>query len=392
MKTTITSILFLTALFSCSTDFENHAIKTEIPTMSNAHKITKEKAMYIAGKVLNGTRAESSYSVKYIMNKAQAKTRSGELPDTLAYILNRNENNGFVIVSTDDRVFPVLAFSDNGHFSYEENDNDVVYVSFISRLDEYMSAISENDTAVTVPDDCLSSCRIQYPQIGRDWSQESPFDKYVIMEHPGCPAGCVAVATGLIMAHQKDSFTYHDTDFNFAAMRGAMDGSSGEYSYDEAVDYIAKLLYLLGKDLNIRYSTGGSSAYSTDAVTLLNDLGFNVNSPTLINFDANKMIDAVMQDAILYVDGRLMSNISNGHAWVIDGGSFCWTDLEKTNKDPIFFHCNWGWGGNFNGYYSGSVLSVNDSEYGNMRYVSVRRKHFLTPNPYETYFQKKETE
>lgn len=386
----ITTVL-LSALVSCTTDtFETDGSLLTKPKehVNGLHKITEASALGIAGKFFTKTRSTGDYSVEYILNDEKQKTHNVSIPDTLAYIFNFGDDNGFAIISSDNRVFPLLAYSETGHLKYNKSYDDPVYANFISKVSDYMAAIGENDTTVVIPNDYTSSCVMKTPQLEtKYWSQFEPFNKYVAQEHPGSPVGCVAIAAGQIMMSCKDEFYYHDTMFNCKAIREAIDTSkvisqpnnSDDakiiYTYDEAADKAAKFLYFLCEDLNMTYSPGESSAYSSDAFKLLKELGFLVNEgSSMQKFSDEKVSDFLEQNCYIYVDGRSVKNQSRGHAWVIDGYSFCWKDImEKTEKTNIFFHCDWGWGGEDNGYYSSDMFNTTWGNFNNMTYFSVSK-------------------
>ncbi len=54
--------------------------------------------------------------------------------DTLAYVFNRKEDQGFVIISSDNRGNQILAFNETGNLSFDANENDPVYMNFIVHL------------------------------------------------------------------------------------------------------------------------------------------------------------------------------------------------------------------------------------------------------------------
>ena len=394
MKKIIFIFIGIFSIISCTNDIleindEDISPKKEI---SNEHKITEEGALKLVNKLFVKTRSNTDISVDYVLNKNNPKTRTCIASDTLAYIFNFNNNNGFAIIASDDRVFPLLAFSDTGHFTYEENENNPIYVNFISVLDDYMATINDNDTSVIIPDDYLSTCCLQKPLLKTyKWHQQEPYDKYVIQEHPGCPVGCVAIATGQIMINCGVDFYYHDFLFRCNAIIEATkpsdiplyassitpeDDNTITYSSEEATDHIAKLLYWIGKDLHFSYNPPpiGSAGSSYAARNLFKETGFYVSEQTLEPFSAEDISKQLDFYALIYVDGRVVGNTSQGHAWIIDGYGFCWKDINtKTEKTNFAFHCDWGWEGYANGYYSGEVFETPDYNFGNMRYFSVKR-------------------
>ena len=387
--------IIISAFVSCTTDvFELDENNNLIPKTSNnsANKITEADALDIAGKIFHKTRSIEDYSIEYVLNDNSPKTRSIALPDTLAYILNFGNNNGFAVISSDNRIFPLLAFSDTGHFRYEKSDKDPVYVNFISLIDDYMATIDESDTVVVIPDDYLSTCVVEAPQLKtKYWNQWYPFNKYTAVEHPDCPVGCVAIAAGQIMANCKDEFVYHDSIFKFKAIREAMDttihfinntnnntilvpSDTTTYSYETAVDKVARFLYFLCDDLNMQFDPEGSGAFSWKALNLLKNLGFQVNEENGLRiFSDETILDLLIKKNLIYVDGRNIGNNSNGHAWIIDGYSYCWENItEKTGRRNILFHCDWGWGGTDNGYYYSDLFNTTYGNYENMSYFSVK--------------------
>lgn len=271
-------LLFITALIclcACSKDFDQ--VPERIGEMNSesceTHKIDKAKALEIASLYFNQTKTRSVASLKmeYIIDNTMTRSNSSDT-DTLAYILNRGTEDGFVIVSSDNRVYPILAHSETGTFEYETG--DIVDVQFISRLSAYFEE-NKNSAPKNVIAEDLLSCATSYPALTTSWSQGSPWDKYVIQEHPGCPAGCAAVAAGMIMSHCKFSHVYHGITFEFARIIAGLDtreypwsptsrivgGPDGmtprpevePYSRDVALDYAARLLYWIGKDINMNY-------------------------------------------------------------------------------------------------------------------------------------------
>lgn len=404
MKKLIFIIIGIFFTISCTNDILEKNDRNIYSKKENndIHKITENNALNIASKIFNKTRSITDYTIEYILND-NPETRNINIPDTLAYIFNFGENNGFIVIASDNRIFPILAYSDTGHFKYEKSNNDPIYVNFVSIIDDYMATIDENDTTVIIPDNYLSTCASEGPLLQtKDWGDRSPFNKYIVEEHPGCPVGCVAVASGQIIANCKDLFIYHDSLFLFKAIREAMDSTIHStinsynpadykiiemldtiYSYETAVDKVARFLYFLCEDLNMRYYPGGSPAYSDDAFDLLKKLGFPVNEEHYPSYFSDDIIaDLVLNGNLIYVDGRLVGNNTQGHAWVIDGCLFCWKDLyEKKEKINILFHCNWGWGGLDNGYYSSDLFNTTYGNLEKMEYFSVKYKRNPTERP-----------
>ena len=331
--------------------------------------------------------------VEYVTrdNEFSHSTRSlTDISDTLAYVINYPNESGFVIVSSSSHVYPVLAYSNEGNFSFS---NDVSKTNFIDNIGAYLEEADIN-ASYSVGDNDIDGCYMISPMVKTCLNQRSPWDKYVIEEHPGCPVGCVAVATALVMTHSKYSLSYHGTNFPFKSIVDAIaneeEETSGdnalspkrigglvvfppvlpEYSYEQAVDSMAKLLYWIGKDVNMDYGINESDAASSDAYSLCVNLGFTIPSG-YANFDILELTQYLSDGHIVYIRGRDYKK-NAGHAWVSDGCNYC-VGLDGTTIVDTYIHCDWGWGGNCNGYYSGSVFSASSYNLTPQKYFAVRR-------------------
>lgn len=199
----LTLVLFLTGCTSYEDSFS--------PAESNriVSVIDVNEAIKISHKVLRHSNATRGITfgvpaINFVLNTEKSKTRNTSLRDTLAYVINYPNNGGFVIVSSDRRVYPVLAYSDKGNFSF---DNETVKSTFIDNIGNYISS-ADASASFEVGDSDFQSCYSQTPMIEAAFSQRHPWNKYVIKEHPNCPAGCVALATSLVLSHSMTYITF----------------------------------------------------------------------------------------------------------------------------------------------------------------------------------------
>lgn len=94
-------------------------------------------------------------------------------------------------------MYPVLGFSDTGHFDLE---NEIAKVNFVDKIGAYIDDNEDKGITYEVKAEDFDGCYAASPSIMSSIGQGEPWDKYVIEEHPGCPVGCVAVATALFLA------------------------------------------------------------------------------------------------------------------------------------------------------------------------------------------------
>lgn len=274
--------------------------------------------------------------------------------------------------------------------------NDISKANFIDNIGAYLEE-SNNNATYEVSTNDFDGCYNISPVIKTCIHQGSPWNNYVIEEHPNCPAGCVAVATALIMTHSKTYLEYHNRIIPFKLMVEAIyrnrlipenstlcDQSNDNnraihlpipepLSYEEAVDNMAYLIHQIGKDVHMEYSTNGSYAYSDSAYIVCRELEFDIPSG-YANFNIEDITEYLRDGHIVYVRGSDLNVSGSGHAWVCDGCYFCVDPFDQTTILDTYVHCDWGWGGDSNGYYSGSVFSTSNGNYTPHKYFAVRRE------------------
>lgn len=389
-NTVLAALMILVIMLSgCSSDLDDLIVpgsKNETTTSGIRSKVSKTDAIAIAEKVLKKDRTRSGIlnipKFEYVVGGVN--TRSTSTSDTLAYILNYPDNGGFVIVSTDRRVYPVLAFASEGQFTF---DNENARVNFIDRIGTYIKETPE-DTLYDVSDSDFDACYDIHPMVGFSLDQRSPWDKYVIQEHPGCPVGCVAVATALVMSYSKSQISYHKSTYYLKSIITAItkgpDSTPANlpkrivpgignptYTYEQAVDSMARLLYWIGKDVDMYYDTERSGALSMKSYSLCKSLSYSIPSG-FVTFDIKKIAKYIIDNHIIYLNGFDIHS-GGGHAWVSDGCYCCLSDDGTYIVDP-YIHCDWGWGGYCNGYYSSSVFEVDKYIYKTPSYFAIKRE------------------
>lgn len=331
--------------------------------------------------------------IEYVLR--QSISRSGnDLPDTLAYIINYADNQGFAIIANSTKVKAPLAFSDTGNFSLAfEPTNE----NFIQRIEPYLSKLNAENTnsdEIEIYDPpkiipCIIPNKLKvHPYQGDPW------DKYVVIRHPGCLVGCVPLAVTNIMLHAKDSFKFNGETIYAKAIIDAIhdahqlvgslnndkkfetNGTEGFvypdtipiqvwYTWQKGTDLFAKMLSDVGEKMNVRYSSLGAFSYGEDALPILRECGFDLQpaiGSILLDYEFMTAFTYVKEGYILYMEGG-QSGPPPGHAWVVDGGMYTYNSSDKSKILNAWIHCDWGHGGAHNGLFSGDVFET-PKEYG----------------------------
>ena len=298
-----------------------------------------------------------------------------EKDGTVFFYIVDFEPSGFALISADDRITPILGYSfindftpDNLPLQLEDFlDNVRAYIQYV--IEQNISA-SESITLMweNYLGDSFSldrDLRSVNPLITANWNQGGAWNDM-------CPGnalvGCVAVAMGQVMYYwshpvEGSGYTaYYDPDYgNIYA-----DFGSTVYDFDNMQDNSATeasqlLLFHAGVAVHMDYGQNGSGAYvcysGLNAKIALHE-NFNYNQDITCasrnNFSDSEWADLLVQQLEngwpiiyrAYQDGG-----GAGHAWNVDG------------YDGDLFHCNWGWGGSSNGYFSlGSMGGFNQDQ------------------------------
>jgi parallel beta-helix repeat protein len=297
------------------------------------------------------------------------------------YIYNIGDQ-GFVIISGNTVLPPVLAYSDQGNFPDLENAPEN-FASWIRHYDEMIVyAISNgiepeakiqrqwNDAAQGVFGS--RNAKTVAPLISTHWNQDCYYNEYCPATSGGgwwggpCGhvyAGCVACAMAQVMkywdypttgfgSHSYVHSVYGEQSANFGATTYHWDQMPNELW--DSNDAVATLMYHCGVSVDMNYSASGSGAQSKDVETAMRSYfgycGAKYREKSKYSDEAwIAMLEAELDlSRPIYYSGH---DGENGHAFVCDG---------YDGND--YMHFNFGWSGAGDSYYS--IYDVNGYNQG----------------------------
>lgn len=318
----------------------------------------------------------------------------------LYYIFNLDKK-GFVLISAEDVLYPVLGYSFESHF-----DKNMDNPAFSDWMAGYEAQI---DHALTTKLSATAEIRTLWehlktdnvnelkspknkgvtPLIKSKWGQGTYYNKFCPADPAAnddgrCPTGCTATAMGQVMYYYRypsSGFSSKTYSSNYGYL--SADFGNTTYEYDKMVNQpdvntgmsgvaISQLLYHCGVGVSMDYGPDGSSAGLNAAASALKIFFLYSNSTSNIsrsgttnsqwknyltaNLDNNK--------PIIYA-GYPSSGNGSGHAFVCDG-------YQGTDH----FHFNWGWTGSSDGYYYIDNLNPGGLDYsdGNQAVVNIYPK------------------
>lgn len=305
---------------------------------------------------------------KTIQNNLTLKAkglRKANSQDAAYYVFNAADNNGFVIVSGDDRTDAILGYSTQGAY-----DADKMPPAMKAWLDDYAHQISmmdqQNTTAATYAVNKVKMHTAIAPLLKTKWDQVSPYNDLCPTAPDGqkCHTGCVATALAQVMAYHQWPQDYTDTIPEYSLSTGTsgfdmqlpalpkvkFNWGKMPLPQGDADNSVATLMEYCGHAVHMEYSTNVSNAgLSLTPYALKYYFGYDQNLTCAIRntYTVNEW------DSIMYrelEESRPVmyggSAMGGGHAFVVDG----------YNGNGLY-HVNWGWSGASDGFFRLSVLN-----------------------------------
>ena len=322
---------------------------------AKANPVGRERAQQLASNFLNVNGVRSS----------QMTDVTEEVGFSNVYVFTTE--NGFVIMAADDCVQPILGYSLNGSFDYENMpDNKRAWIQEYS--DQIQSAIDNQIVASSevrqqwrdlAQNTRVSRAVVVGPLIQTKWNQGSPYNQLC---PSGTVTGCVATAMAQVMkywnypSHGISSHSYVAPGYgtqtaNFQTTTYDWSHMTNEYSSsstDQQKTAVATLMYHCGVSVDMTYGTsasGGSGANSASVASALKAyFGYSKDVHFYMRFTfssdddwINLLKSELNQNRPIQYSG---SGSGGGHSFVCDG-----------YRDDNYFHFNWGWGGFCDEYY-----------------------------------------
>ncbi len=307
------------------------------------------------------------------------ETRQNEANDhPLAVFYVYDFHPGFVIVSADDRMEPVLGYSLEGDYD-TANVPDNMRAFLEGYVEEFQYAVRTNYMPdARMAEKWQSMARGTYRPMSRNqavvgpllstrWDQNSPYNALcpAVPDGPGghAYAGCVATMMGQIMRYWEfpsqgvGSNTYVNNDtlcpdtmyanfgaavYDYSLMPEKLTSSSSTAEKNA----VTTLLLHCGVAVNMSYGADGSSASTSYVPTVMQQyFRYPASQYLSRNNYSSTWVQRLKQDLNQLRPIPYRGSGSGGHAFVCDG----YDDMD-------YFHFNWGWSGSYNGYFLLSSL------------------------------------
>ncbi len=342
----------------------------------NARQITVNEASALAEQFALKTMAKSGVSRSAVSE--MKLVYSAAVPDVVAdenayYVFDRGTDGGYVVVSGDDRLRPVLGYASKGKFDADSMPPNMKWWlgEYVREIAAFLQNPAETDGMLTREPDMRESAERNEvaPLVTTKWNQTTPYnDQCPSFRGRKSVTGCVATAMAQIVNYHnwpqgtgsgtysyslagltsKVQFNYGTTTFAWANMLD--DYSVGNPGFSQKMA-VANLMLACGVGVHMKYSPDESGAYSLAVpYALINYFKYDSGARMLMRdyYYTSEWEDIVYGEI---AGGRpvLYSGANEegaGHAFVCDG----------YGADGLF-HINWGWGGYYDDYFALSALN-----------------------------------
>ena len=323
-------------------------------------------------------------------SRRAAALRNPQLTEAQAFgnalhVFNVGQDNGFVIVSGDDRTEEILGYVDEGAFDINQAPANMkawlLAVEEQIRIGKNLQKAPRRTNRENIP-----------ALMASKWDQWNNYSTYLFddLSDPlkakwnggSIATGCVATAMAMVAyydakRHHEETGSWPDvqtravpgytvgagdmkgvelpelpvTTFDWESMNDDISSSSGNAT-DEAVHAVDKLMMYCGRAMEMDYDSQSSGAYFYIMPRGLYLIGMNpyVQNLDRAYFSTQEWEDILYNElahkrAVAYTgitpDG---TSANEGHAYVCDG-----------YQDGLW-HINWGWSGQFNGFFDLAIL------------------------------------
>ena len=358
MKKIIFILLFAVTFESCDKNEKQIEVQNYLILKDDAIKAAN--TFFEINKSLNALRRLNN--VKTVMEVVEIKASNEE---NALYIINYN-GGGYAIVSADQRINPILSYSDSESFKtnitelpppvkdWLLSEVDLVSYKKMTNATQDLSVKSEWDIVQKlvppIDNNCPEDVYVQKgPLLKTSWDQGCSYNN--LFEYCSTSSncnkqwvGCVPVAMSQVMRYWAKPNSY-----NWAAM-----ASNYGTSQTQA------LMLAVAQAVQTKNGCESSPAQSDNIAGAMNNLGYNAVKTD--NFNHSLILQQLNWNRpVILCGGRKKDGISwsmytNGHCWVADGYQLFQSceriDGQNISFQFLLYHMNWGWGGYANGYFS----------------------------------------
>lgn len=327
-----------------------------------AEQISRDQALRIAQQFLSQKGLPSS--VKAAETALSRRRAQGIIQPDYYYVFNNGQNQGFVIVSGDDRTTPVLGFSDHGSFDVDQIPSNMA--AWLQGYADQIKWIQEHPSASAVTRGEVPTHSAISDLITTKWNQGSPYnDLLPTWEGQKCVTGCGPTALAQIMNYYGAPASCPDIPGYTTETHGivceALPATTFNWSNMGDDAEVAKLFKYIAYAVQADFDPEGTSSNTYWICNALTNIFGYGNGIQTVMRSTYKDAD---WDMLIYnelAEGRPV--FYSGQASV--GGHFFIVHGYTVSGGVGYYSVNWGWGSLDDGYYLLDAMDPSSMGAGN---------------------------
>lgn len=303
------------------------------------------------------------------------------------FFLNGDTEYQDMISQVNDLVLNFVGMQ-IGDGSGNNTDFDMVYWEGATENPDNGPNVTDIKTTISIRRDTIVEPILAF---AKRWGQESPFnDKcpmvkeyWLLGRERKASAGCVPLAITKIMAHHQipNGLTINGAPISWNFVKNL--------TFTLGKGQTATLLKYIGNECLSIYTYQGTFTFPSLAAAFLRNNGFS--GVHYINYNHNFVINMLNNNCPVFVCAIPLEGEDSGldkcHAWNIDGYMIHTTttrkeyyeydkivDTKETTSNKIMVHCDFGWEGYCNGYFTSGIFDLGGED-----------AEFDSPEHYKTY-------
>lgn len=387
MRMKIRSIALLTlafslvpVFFSCSTEEEVvlKRISSDNRSLEDVENIARRSYdVFFGDKTTRGS--QQTVGISSVKAVRSRDTRLGA-SDTLLYVVNFEDDKGFALVSASTGTDALLGISDEGNYNPESGTENENFQLFVDRSLEFVTSPPTGPSTIgPFPEVCptdsfmlkspfLETIDESSPKIEFKWGQGYPYGMYC----RNGKASCKSVAAAMIIAHYNFPYISGDCDVSIKHSDAMKHISNNECRCGEEAERIhADIARAIGK-LN-EYDEKNPDFSPEQFLT--GKYYFMMTDPS-----DTVAYDDLKTDRVVFF---AYDTEDWSHLWIVDGYKVLRFG-GIAPKQQVYYHYNWGYDGECNGYFHPGVLAMK----GGFKYDDVHHQdgNFTCSGPIQ-YFR-----
>ena len=324
------------------------------------------------------------------LKMVHAEMNSKMLDRAVYYVFNTQ--NGFVIVSGDDRAERILGYGD---YPLDMNNIPTNMRAWLGTYKDQLEYLQAHE-GMQVETPSMMAPSLNTPSVAplltAMWDQDAPYNNQCVINGTRCLTGCPATSAAMVFhywkypdfptpeipAYRCEMSSGWSTNYvNVPALPSVMfdwdnmlDVYGSGYTTAQA-NAVATLMRYVGQAEHMAYGSDGSGIDADSVILIVNAfklLGYDEETVRMVKktsaYSGGQTLytdaewAAIMQEEL--VEGRPIvfcaisgGYFGGGHAFNVDGYD------SSTNK----YHINWGWSGSYNNYFAINAFNGSGSTY-----------------------------